>query len=142
MILLDVEADSSFHREVFAVLLVAIQFMPLAIGAAVPLLNPKGAASKNANLLKDEHDAIDRIVGSGDHLEGVNEDMKGIDSAKKEVGSTAKEVADAAKSFASWARAKMRGGGAATKHQGSPTSPISRDAPPYDEEHAGPSKPH
>ena len=43
------------------------------------------------------------------------------------------DVTGAAKSIATSARAKMRGGGAATKHKGSP---------PYDEEHAGPPKPH
>ena len=41
MILLNVEADSSFHREVFAVLLVAIQFMPLVIGPLSLFSTPK-----------------------------------------------------------------------------------------------------
>ena len=32
MILLDVSAESAFHRDVFAVLLVALQFMPVLVG--------------------------------------------------------------------------------------------------------------
>ena len=152
MILLNVEADSSFHREVFAVLLVAIQFMPLVIGAAVPLLNPKGAKeSKTAALRKKESDATAGL--SGDRQEAINDYLQptrdrhvvkavatlgkaasASTDAAKEVASTAMGAVSAAKSFASWARAKIRGGGAATKRQGS----RSPDAPHYDEEHPGP----
>ena len=35
MILLNVEADSAFHRKVFGVLLITITFMPLLIGFCV-----------------------------------------------------------------------------------------------------------
>ena len=135
-----------------AVLLVAIQFMPLVIGAAVPLLNPKGAKeSKTAALRKKESDATAGL--SGDRQEAINDYLQptrdrhvvkavatlgkaasASTDAAKEVASTAMGAVSAAKSFASWARAKIRGGGAATKRQGS----RSPDAPHYDEEHPGP----
>ena len=133
-------------------LLVAIQFMPLVIGAAVPLLNPKGAKeSKTAALRKKESDATAGL--SGDHQERIDKGLEGVRKnravaffatsgnaasasidAAEEVASTAIGAVSAAKSFASWARAKIRGGGAATKRQGS----RSPDAPLYDEEHPGP----
>ena len=70
MILLDVDADSSFHREVFAVLLIFLQFMPLVVGAAVSLLNkneedPSAAAESR----KEEADDHDNTVEHGDSTE-------------------------------------------------------------------------
>ena len=132
------------------------------------LLGPK--ESKTAALLKTQSDGIARDLDSGDNLasEGIEKVREGVLNnraaaavaasgnaasasidAAEEVASTAigvvsaaKSFARAAKSFSSWARAKMRRRGTATKYQGSPTSPISRDAPPYDEEHAGPPEQH
>ena len=127
----------------------------------MPLLNPKGAASIKADSLKEEHDATAEKVDTGDPRKRIKESMSKAsehDGAEKvaalmkagsasfdaacKVGSMVVDVAGAAKSIATSARAKMRRRGTATKHQGSPTSPLSRGAPPYDEEHPGPPESH
>jgi hypothetical protein len=72
MILLDVDADTSFHREVFAVLLVVLQFMPLVVGTAVSLLNKETKQEERsaaAESRKEEADDHDNTVEHGDSTE-------------------------------------------------------------------------